>query len=195
MTTPPLTLEEEILQESGLLLYEDESGAELLGDDRKAALEDARSELQELVGRVTKIDFQGHQVWRAGEDLPTNKGLRIASMFASVREDLAVAYVLGDVRVYAEPKQSLPGDAFTRITINRASPAVLHEALTRSSFVEQVALEIKALMELEEEIFECPSCGEPVPEDNLFCGQCGAKMPEEEEEPSPTTSQATTVPS
>ena len=187
MTDIKLTLEEEVLTEAGLLDYEGDDGTELPPAERSSALTVAREELQELVGHVTKIDFQGHQVWNVSEDLPINKNVKIRYMFASRRDDLAVDYSPGDVRVYVEPKQSLPGDSFGRITINRVSPAVLHEALTRDAFVDQVSGEVKSLMDLEEQFEECSACGEPVPEENDFCGSCGVKMPVEETPPAAVT--------
>jgi hypothetical protein len=180
---PTLTLEEEILSQAGLLDLEDDNGNFLDGEEKTSALVVAREELQELPGRVSKMDFTGHQVWNVGQDLPINKSLKIAFMFATQREDLAVAYCLGDVRAYAEPKQSLPGDSFTRITINRASPAVLHEPLTRDAYAAAVAAEIEHLLSLEEEEgTECETCGAENPLENICCGQCGAKLPDDEPE-------------
>src|SRR5579872_7197575 len=60
---PPLTLEEEILSQAGLLDLLGEDGEDLQGAEKSAALDVAREELGELPGRVGKIDFTGHQVW------------------------------------------------------------------------------------------------------------------------------------
>ncbi len=145
-----LSLEEDILLSAGLLTpdYDPESELEegqkhLSLEERKEDLEDAREAFKEVKGRVQKIAWEGGQPWEVGKDVPSMPSLKVAHIFGSMRENLPVAYVLGDMRVYCEPKQSLPGDGYRLIVINRASPAVLHEPLTRDSFIDEIALEIR----------------------------------------------------
>jgi hypothetical protein len=180
-----LTLEEEILSAAGLLDLEVEEGAgPLSAEQRKELLTLAREDMLEVAGRVKRIDFAGQQVWRLGEDLPIDKASKIEGMFGSAREDLPLEYILGDIRVYTAPKQSLPGDSFKRITVNRATPNVVDEPMTRAAFIAAVSEEITHLLELEDadDTIECPACEEDNDLENIFCAACGVKLPEEEEE-------------
>ena len=197
-TEMKLTLEEEILQAAGLLDLEVEEGdGPLAPEQRRELLTLAREDLLEITGRVKRIDFAGQQVWRLGEDLPIDKDSKIEGMFGSAREDLPLEYVLGDIRVYVTPKQSLPGASFKRLTINRATPNVIDEALTRASFVEALGEEIAHLLELEDvsDSIECPACEEDNRTENIFCAFCGVKLPEEVEEPNEETTAPEASPS
>jgi|HubBroStandDraft_2_1064218.scaffolds.fasta_scaffold209787_2 hypothetical protein len=152
-------------------------------------LEEAGLEADEaldLPGRITKLSWEGAPAWEIGKNVPGNDNLQVFGIFATSSEEERVAhveYVVGDIRVYAMPKQSLPGDSFRRMTINRASPAIAHESLTRTSFVTEVSRELLELSSLEEASLgeECPSCENPCKPDAVFCDQCGEKLPEEEE--------------
>jgi hypothetical protein len=180
-----LTLEEEVLQAAGLLDLEVEEGqGPLDAAQRKELLDLAKEDLLDLQGRVTRIDFAGQQVWRIGEDLPFDKNSKIEGMFGSAREDLPLEYILGDIRVYVAPKQSIPGASFRRMTMNRGAPNLIEESLTRDTFIEALAGEISYLLELESahELIECPACQSDNDTDNVHCSSCGAKLPEDEGE-------------
>jgi len=180
-----LSIEEEIFLASGLLTddYDPESileeGEEHLSEDeRKEDLISAREALTDVKGRIPKLD-----PFEVGKDFPTpspgSPGLRIAFMFGSPREGLAVAYGLGDIRIYCEPKQSLPGDGYRRMTVNRLmpSPAIVHELLSKDAFVEEVSEEIR--WQLRE---ECPNpaCRKAVQHDWEICEFCNQDLEEEE---------------
>lgn len=184
---PALSLEEEILIAADLLSYEPLDGADpnvsLTPEQRKEALADANEAFLEIRGRVRKIDWQGLSPYEVTKDLPTDKNYRIRAIFGSMRDDLPVAYSLGDMRVYVEPKQSLPGDSFRCITLNRISPAVTHEPLTRSTYALEIGRELERLIELDEMSDqdeagdeECPKCHAEVDEEDAFCASCGASL-------------------
>lgn len=151
-----------------------------------AGLEDPE-DLLEFAGRISKFGVQGGPIWERGKSMPGDDNLVIHSMFGSASEGRRVqhvAYSLGDIRVYLYPKQSLPGDAFRRITISRLSPGWFIEPLTRESFVNEIARELMEIMDLEDNApgdEECPKCGEAVSDDASFCAYCGEKLPEEPE--------------
>jgi hypothetical protein len=168
MTQPAPTLDQEILEELGF----------------------EEADLADLPGRIGKISWQGSDAWEKGKDVPGNPSMFIHSMYATSSDEERVehvAYVLGDIRVYQVPKQ---GGVFRRVTINRASPAITHEDLSRTAFIQEVVREIQELSSLEEEKLEqeCPNLIEGEPCENLckpeavFCDQCGFKLPDEEEE-------------
>jgi hypothetical protein len=145
-------------------------------------------ELLDLPGRIDKIDWKGGSAWERGKRVPGNANLVIYAIFATSSDEERVhhvEYVPGDVRIYALPEQSLPGDSFRRLTINRASPAITHEPLTRDSFVQEVTREIEELSTLESESLhgECQACENDTRPEAVFCDQCGARLPEDEEEP------------
>jgi hypothetical protein len=178
-----LTLEEDILISAGLLPdeydpeYELEPGEEAMtAEERKEELELARESFLEVKGRLSKIQWEGGQDWVVGQNKPGETNLTIRMIFGSLRESLPVQYVLGDMRVYCEPKQSLPGDSFKCVTINRHSPAVAHQPLTREAYVEEIAGEIRH--QLRE---ECSACKKPVEHDDEVCGACGAELNEDDE--------------
>lgn len=192
MTTPKLSIEEEILLSAGLLPdaygpdYELEEGEEPLTDaERKEELELAREELLEVKGRLSKIQWEGGQDWTVGAAKPGEANLTIRMIFGSMRADLPVQYIIGDMRIYCEPKQSLPGDSFKRIIINRHSPAVAHEPLTKDAYVEEVAGEIR--YQLRE---ECERCKKMVEHDDEVCGHCGADLVEDDDDEEETEPEA-----
>lgn len=186
MTEPTLSLEEEILSQAGLLDYEpiEEGGPALDGAQRKERLDEAREDFLNLAGRISKIDWAGAQKWEAGQDMPIDKNYKIWGMFGSLREEgLQVDGAAGDIRIYVFPKQSLPGDSFKRITLNRISPGAVYESLTKETFVRELSRELVVLIELnDQEVDECPSCEAEVKPEDAFCSQCGAELPDEEGE-------------
>lgn len=186
MNEPVLSIEEEILAQAGLLDYEpiEEGEPPLDGAQRKERLDEAREDFLALAGRVSKIDWAGGQKWESGADMPIDKNYKIWGMFGSLREEgLQVDGSSGDIRIYVHPKQSLPGDSFKRITLNRISPGAVYESLTRETFIRELGKELAVLIELnDEEVDECPSCEAEVKPDHLFCPQCGTELPDEETE-------------
>jgi len=179
-----LSIEEEILISAGLLdesfdpEYELDEGEEPpTAEEKKELLEMAREEFAHVKGRISKIQWEGGQPWEVGKDKPGETNFVIRMIFGSMRDGLPVQYVLGDLRIYCEPKQSLPGDSFKCVTINRASPASSHEPLTRESYVEEIAAEIRH--QLRE---ACDKCKRPVEHDDEVCGNCGAELVEDDDE-------------
>ena len=179
-----LNIEEEILISSGLLddNYDPDSELEdgeehLSAEDRKEELALAKEALQGVKGRISKLNWEGSPTWEAGKDIPNDKNFTVRFIFASPREELPVAYALGDIRLYCEPKQSLPGDSFKVIVINRMSPAVLHEPLTRDSFIDEISEELRWQLR-----GKCFNCRKPVEHDDEECGGCGQDLLEEEDE-------------
>lgn len=141
-------------------------------------------EFLNLPGRITKMSWEGAKPWETGASVPGNDGLAVFAIYASGSEEERiqhVEYITGDIRVYAVPKQNTPGDTFRRLTINRASPAVTHESLTRESFITEVAREIQELEALEDaKVGEtCDDCESLARPDDVFCAQCGARLPED----------------
>jgi hypothetical protein len=197
-----LSIEEEIYLAAGLLTpnYDPDSELEegeehLSPEEQKEDLEGAREEFLSVSGRMSKLSWEDGK-WEVGGDVPSSPSLRIRAIFASVRQSrqvlegekiidgLPIAYALGDVRIYAEPKQSLPGDSFKRLTVNRVSPASSHEPLTRENFIEELAAEIRFQLRV-----ECISCSKPIEHDDEVCEFCEADQegeePEEEGTPAP----------
>jgi len=187
-----LSLEEEIFISSGLLTenYDPEAELEegdehLTPEERKVDLKDAQEQYLTVRGRLSKLSWEDAK-WEVGSDVPSDKSLRVRAIFASVRksrqeigsgtgndpekivEGLPIAYALGDVRVYAEPKMMGPGDSFKRITINRVSPASSHEPMTREVYVEEIGDEIRFQLRV-----ECEGCSKPVEHDAEECPFCG----------------------
>ena len=184
-----LSLEEEILVSAGLLPeeYDPEFEVEtpedaMTPEERKEELGIAKESLLAVKGRLSKIQWEGGQDWVVGQNKPGEPNLTIRMIFGSLREGLPVQYILGDMRIYCEPKQSLPGDSFKRIILNRGAPAIAHEPLTRESYVEEIAGEIRH--QLRE---ECESCKKPVEHDDEICGACGAELDEDDEPEAPET--------
>lgn len=190
-----LSIEEDILLSAGLLTPNynpeselDEGEEHLSPEEQKEDLKDAKEELLSVRGRLAKLAWEDGK-WEVGSDVPSDKNLRIRFIFGSVRasrqdlgdrliEGLPLAYAIGDVRVYAEPKQSLPGDSFKRITINRVSPAASHEPLTRENFVDEIAAEIRFQLRV-----ECVACEKPIEHDDEFCPRCDSDQePDETDE-------------
>jgi hypothetical protein len=187
-----LSLEEEIFISSGLLTdnYDPEAELEegdehLTPEERKQDLKDAQEQYLTVRGRLAKLSWEDAK-WEVGGDVPSDKSLKIRAIFASIRKSrqevgsgtsadpekiidgLPIAYALGDVRIYAEPKMNGPGDSFKRITINRVSPASSHEPMTREVFVEEIADEIRFQLRV-----ECEGCSKPVEHDAEECPHCG----------------------
>lgn len=190
-----LSLEEEILLSAGLLPDEydpeyehEENEVPLTPEERKEELSLARESLLAVKGRLSKIQWEGGQDWIVGGSKPGESGLSIRMIFGSLRDGLPVQYILGDMRVYCEPKQSLPGDSFKRVIINRHSPAVAHEPLTKEAFIEEVAGEIR--YQLQE---ECGACKKPVEHDDEICGACGEELNEDEADDEGSELDETTV--
>jgi hypothetical protein len=184
-TVISLSLEEEILVAAELLTYENPNDGSLLSPEaRKESLDEAREAFLEIRGRVRKVDWPNIKPYEVGKDLPTDANYLVRAIFGLLRDDLPVAFALGDMRVYCEPKQSLPGDSFRCITLNRVNPAVIHEPLTRDTYAFEIGKELLKLQELEEiddedeDEAECPSCHAEVDEDDAFCASCGKELPE-----------------
>lgn len=135
---------------------------------------------------LEKVDWAGAPSWVRGKPVPGAPNLIIHSMYGASSDEkrvMFVEYVPGDIRVYATPTQTGPGDHFMRFTINRASPGQLHEAMTREAFVTEVGREIEELVDLDTTEDECEKCGAAdVPIGSAFCNSCGSAMPEEPEE-------------
>lgn len=206
-----LSIEEEVFLAAGLLTpnYDPESDLEegeehLTPEEQKEDLEGAREEFLSVSGRLSKLSWEDGK-WEVGADVPSSPSLKIRFIFASVRqsrqvlagekiiEGLPIAYALGDVRIYAEPKQSLPGDSFKRITVNRVSPASAHEPLTRESFTDEIAAEIRFQLRV-----ECIECRKPIEHDDEECEFCGVDQegeePEEPKAASPAGGEVTSTP-
>ena len=162
----PPSLEEDILEAAGL----------------------EAEDLVDLPGRHRKLDWAGSAPWEKGKPVPGNDSLTVYGIFASGSTEARpehTEHALGDVRIYATPRQSLPGDNYCRYVFNRTTPAGLSENLTKLAFVTEVARELSALIEIDAgtEVIDCPNCGEENPDSNRFCGQCAIELPESDEEP------------
>lgn len=192
-----LSLEEEIFISSGLLEdnYDPQSELEegdehLTPEEQKAELAAAKEEYLAVRGRLSKLSREDGK-WEVGSDVPSDKNLKVQAIFASVRksrqeiqsgdgekivEGLPVAYAVGDVRVYAVPKMNGPGDSFKRITINLLvpTPMSLHEPMTRETFVDELADEIRFQLRV-----ECWNCSKPVEHDADECPSCEADLLDE----------------
>lgn len=195
-----LTLEEEIFISSGLLEDNYDPAAELeegdehlTPEEQKTELAAAKEEYLAVRGRLSKLSREDGK-WEVGGDFPSDKSLRIRYIFASVRKSrqeistpegeklqdgLPTAYAVGDVRVYVEPKTMGPGDSFKRITINLLvpTPMSLTEPMTRETFVDEVADEIRFQLRV-----ECWNCSKPVEHDADECPSCEADLLDDETE-------------
>jgi len=167
-------------------------------------LEIETTEIEDLPGRIYKLDWGKNSVWVTDRAVPGDESLIIHAMFASPFVDDEdheserpnfVAYVLGDVRVYCRPTADTPGQNYRRFTINRASPAQISEAFSKDAFLNEVTREIAELLALDSEDVgaECEACGTENRPENLYCSNCGAKLPDEEETPDPAPEQAEAV--
>jgi hypothetical protein len=156
-------------------------------------------DIVDLPGLVQSISWPGIPRWECGAPIHDNPNLQIYRMFGSGTSEERVEhieYVIGDVRVYAYPKQSLPGESFKRITLNRATPVSISENLSHDAFVAEVARELEELSSLDASADkeDCPNedCDNMVAQDDSYCSNCGTKLehaegegPEEPEDAAP----------
>jgi len=171
------TLDDEILDETGL-----EPG-----------------ELAKLPGQIDQMKWPGN-TWTRGGEVPGSADFTIHSIFGSARDEKRVphvAYVLGDLRVYATSVKG--AGEFVRLTVNRASPAVTREKLARETFVTEVARELLELQEMEDEamgeVCSSAECATDLRPGARYCDECG--LPVEgagDDEPEPEPANGSTIP-
>jgi len=178
------TLDDEILEETGL----------------------EKEELAKLAGQIDQMKWPGN-TWTRGAAVPGNEDMTIHSIFGSAREEKRVphvAYVLGDLRVYATSVKGTidrtsfaPAD-FVRLTVNRASPAVTREKLARETFVTEVARELLELQDMEDEamgeVCSSAECATELRPGARYCDECGLPVADADEPEPALPANGSTIP-
>jgi zinc-ribbon domain len=152
--------------------------------------EDAGIGDENLVHVVSVVWFdpreQHPSIWKHLELVPNNPSLRIYLMFQDETE----------VRVYALPSADPPAGQKPMPPQRYSMPksqCLVVESMDINAFKRETAIELRILagVDDDEEVIECPKCGEENPDTAAYCHACGERLPEEqaptEEPPKPPT--------